>query len=173
MNGSPSVRVALFTRNGGSESPCRWFYVTEIYMIPINSPHGCLSKGTECLSPYYYLEQINILFFLHTIIPTSKLVVCSAPRRGMLSQAAAKAAVFLCRNKKTPAMQVKCTDFSVSIYKKHRSVILEASTNRVQTERRTLEMNNKANDTYSLAYTSLECHYHRRLSLHDCPCYLQ
>ena len=31
MNGSPSVKVALFIRNGGSESPCRWFYVTEIY----------------------------------------------------------------------------------------------------------------------------------------------
>ena len=33
MNGSSSVRVALFTRNGGSESPCRWFYVTEIYIL--------------------------------------------------------------------------------------------------------------------------------------------
>ena len=31
MNGSPSVTVALFIRNGGSESPCRWFYVTGIY----------------------------------------------------------------------------------------------------------------------------------------------
>ena len=31
MNGSPSVKVALFIRNGGSESPCRWFYVTGIY----------------------------------------------------------------------------------------------------------------------------------------------
>ncbi len=31
MNGSPSVKVALFIREGGSESPCRWFYVTEIY----------------------------------------------------------------------------------------------------------------------------------------------
>ena len=33
MNGSPSVKVALFIRNGGSESPCRWFYVTEIYIF--------------------------------------------------------------------------------------------------------------------------------------------
>ena len=32
MNGSPSVKVALFIRNGGSESPCRWFYATEIYI---------------------------------------------------------------------------------------------------------------------------------------------
>jgi hypothetical protein len=31
MNGSPSVKVALFIRNGGSESPCRWFYITGIY----------------------------------------------------------------------------------------------------------------------------------------------
>ena len=31
MNGSPSVKVALFIRNGGSESPGRWFYVTGIY----------------------------------------------------------------------------------------------------------------------------------------------
>ena len=29
MNGSLSVKVVLFIRNGGSESPCRWFYVTE------------------------------------------------------------------------------------------------------------------------------------------------
>ena len=27
MNGSPSVKVALFIRNGGSEFPCRWFCV--------------------------------------------------------------------------------------------------------------------------------------------------
>lgn len=33
MNGSPSVRVALFIRESGSESPCRWFYVTGIYTI--------------------------------------------------------------------------------------------------------------------------------------------
>ena len=33
MNGSPSVKVALFIRNGGSESPCRWFYVTGIYKM--------------------------------------------------------------------------------------------------------------------------------------------
>ena len=44
--------------------------------------------------------------------------------------------------------------------KKHRSVILEAATNRDQTERRTLEMNNEANDTYSLAHTSWKCQYH-------------
>ena len=31
MNGSPSVKAALFIRNGGSESLCRWFYVTGIY----------------------------------------------------------------------------------------------------------------------------------------------
>ena len=49
----------------------------------------------------------------------------------------------------------------VSAYtKKHRSVILEAATNRDQTERRTLEMNNKTNDTYSLAHTSWKCQYH-------------
>lgn len=37
MNGSPSVKVALFIRNGGSESPCRWFYVIEIYIEKIFS----------------------------------------------------------------------------------------------------------------------------------------
>ena len=31
MNGSPSVKVALFIRNGGSEFPCRCFYITGIY----------------------------------------------------------------------------------------------------------------------------------------------
>ena len=30
MNGSPSVKVALFIRNGGSESPCRWFYIRTV-----------------------------------------------------------------------------------------------------------------------------------------------
>ena len=34
------------------------------------------------------------------------------------------------------------------------------ATNRDQTERRTLEMLNKANDTYSLAHTSWKCQYH-------------
>lgn len=38
MNGSPSVKVALFIRNGGSESPCRWFYVTGIYNVSIPAP---------------------------------------------------------------------------------------------------------------------------------------
>lgn len=38
MNGSPSVKVALFIRNGGSESPCRWFYVTEIYNADVSEP---------------------------------------------------------------------------------------------------------------------------------------
>ena len=36
MNGSPSVRVALFIRESGSESPCRWFYVTGIYTALVN-----------------------------------------------------------------------------------------------------------------------------------------
>ena len=31
MNGSPSVKVALFIRNGGSDSRADGFYVTEIY----------------------------------------------------------------------------------------------------------------------------------------------
>lgn len=35
MNGSPSVRVALFIRESGSESPCRWFYVTGIYITTV------------------------------------------------------------------------------------------------------------------------------------------
>ena len=30
MNDSPSVKVALFIRNGGSESPCRWFFFMDI-----------------------------------------------------------------------------------------------------------------------------------------------
>ena len=42
MNGSPSVKVALFIRNGGSESPCRWFYVTEIYKDRSGSGDGAL-----------------------------------------------------------------------------------------------------------------------------------
>ncbi len=54
--------------------------------------------------------------------------------------------VFLYK-KKPPAMKVECTDFSVSPYKKHRFAILEAATNRDQTERRTLEMKNKANES--------------------------
>lgn len=33
MNGSPSVKVALFIRYGGSKSPCRWFYVAGIYTL--------------------------------------------------------------------------------------------------------------------------------------------
>ena len=37
MNGSPSVKVALFIRNGGSESPCRWFYITGIYNYLLTS----------------------------------------------------------------------------------------------------------------------------------------
>ena len=31
MNGSPSVKVALFKRYSGSESPCRWFCAVGIY----------------------------------------------------------------------------------------------------------------------------------------------
>ena len=42
MNGSPSVKVALFIRNGGSESPCRWFYITGIYTQMINYPEDYL-----------------------------------------------------------------------------------------------------------------------------------
>ena len=38
MNGSPSVKVALFIRNGGSEAPGRLIYVTGIYT-------GSWSKG--------------------------------------------------------------------------------------------------------------------------------
>ena len=62
--------------------------------------------------------------------------------------------------KKPPAMQVEWADFSVSYTKKHRSGILETATNRNQTERRTLGMQNKANDTYSLSHTSWKCQYH-------------
>ena len=40
MNGSPSVKVALFIRNGGSESPCRWFYVTGIYNDELDDDFG-------------------------------------------------------------------------------------------------------------------------------------
>lgn len=46
MNGSPSVRVALFIRESGSESPCRWFYVTGIYSIspPVKKIDGKVAE---------------------------------------------------------------------------------------------------------------------------------
>ena len=52
MNGSPSVKVALFIRNGGSESPCRWFYVTEIYNHLIFSEYDLL----YCILSYIELH---------------------------------------------------------------------------------------------------------------------
>ena len=58
MNGSPSVKVALFIRNGGSESPCRWFYVTGIYNL--DNSHmilfvGCKIKSVGSANRIWYL----------------------------------------------------------------------------------------------------------------------
>ena len=53
MNGSPSVKVALFIRNGGSESPCRWFYITGIYNTFVESTkklYKYTPKGVEIAS---------------------------------------------------------------------------------------------------------------------------
>ena len=63
MNGSPSVKVALFIRNGGSESPCRWFYVTEIYTV------GAASFG-------YRPITVNIHTTIHEYEMSQKLDFC-------------------------------------------------------------------------------------------------
>ena len=62
MNGSPSVRVALFIRESGSESPCRWFYVTGIYRfdrrlvcVPKFCPREC--PGRQMCRYQRYLEE--------------------------------------------------------------------------------------------------------------------
>lgn len=52
MNGSPSVRVALFIRESGSESPCRWFYVTGIYKS---------IKGADASAIVYSITETAIL----------------------------------------------------------------------------------------------------------------
>ena len=69
MNGSPSVKVALFIRNGGSESPCRWFYVTEIY---ISERAGLIDSGhimPDCNSiiKYSAVAGLQRLFFYNYI----------------------------------------------------------------------------------------------------------
>lgn len=56
MNGSPSVKVALFIRNGGSESPCRWFYITGIYIYNLKFP-------TETIHPYNFTIEAFALKF--------------------------------------------------------------------------------------------------------------
>ena len=53
MNGSPSVKVALFIRNGGSESPCRWFYITGIYK---NKLLDCIDNGISFFREIYVKE---------------------------------------------------------------------------------------------------------------------
>ena len=59
MNGLPSVRVALFIRESGSESPCRWFYVTGIYKYKIaavlRSRNNITLEITEQASASYFL----------------------------------------------------------------------------------------------------------------------
>ena len=52
MNGSPSVRVALFIRESGSESPCRWFYVTGIY-----NNNRVYLKNYEFFLDFYYKRK--------------------------------------------------------------------------------------------------------------------
>ena len=84
MNGSPSVKVALFIRNGGSESPCRWFYVTGIYncsvkgclmcifqfLFPVRC--DCALKGTSAWTAYqpdYVVPNTDIFFVNAQYLP--------------------------------------------------------------------------------------------------------
>ena len=62
MNGSPSVKVALFIRNGGSESPCRWFYVTGIYsyITIIKEKRTALSRKRIPLNQNGYTANFRI-----------------------------------------------------------------------------------------------------------------
>lgn len=60
MNGSPSVKVALFICNGGSESPCRWFYVTGIYKyfgIPVAFTWFVSQKTFDGKKPFGLLKS--------------------------------------------------------------------------------------------------------------------
>lgn len=57
MNGSPSVRVALFIRESGSESPCRWFYVTGIYNWAKIYPQELFDFIDECAKKAEKEEQ--------------------------------------------------------------------------------------------------------------------
>lgn len=78
MNGSPSVKVALFIRNGGSESPCRWFYVTGIY-IPDGRDRSFGIKDCYSISPSLQSIKpsdikINLIHCRKTIIGKAKKV---------------------------------------------------------------------------------------------------
>lgn len=54
MNGSSSVRVALFIRESGSESPCRWSYVTGIYTYrKLNRQRSVFPSDTALLKALY------------------------------------------------------------------------------------------------------------------------
>ena len=62
--------------------------------------------------------------------------------------------------KKPPAMQVECTDFSVSICKKTPFCYIGSGYQPKPNRTEDIRMNNKANDTYSLSHTSWKCQYH-------------
>lgn len=64
MNGSPSVRVALFIRESGSESPCRWFYVTGIYTFYVDAKTIIIMKRKQTV----YMGLVRSKEFLFSIM---------------------------------------------------------------------------------------------------------
>lgn len=69
MNGSPSVKVALFIRNGGSESPCRWFYVTGIYKLSLFSAVLLSLKADEMVLVLLpEMSMCQIILFLTSLL---------------------------------------------------------------------------------------------------------
>ncbi len=69
MNGLPSVRVALFIRESGSESPCRWFYVTGIYKYKIaavlRSRNNITLEITEQASASFLKTLLGVISNAH------------------------------------------------------------------------------------------------------------
>ena len=69
MNGSPSVRVALFNRECGSKSPCRWLYCLGIYNFLILSKKmkynlpllfGIIGIDAHLFKCYFNSNTLNI-----------------------------------------------------------------------------------------------------------------
>ena len=62
MNGSPSVRVALFNRECGSKSSCRWLYCLGIYKKLENLESITINLGG--IKDFSHLSKIKNLKFL-------------------------------------------------------------------------------------------------------------